>query len=500
MRFIFAIFITLVTGLSANADPSAARQAADRRAHPELADTCAVLKMRDCRPSQAATNLLTIIDSKVALCKSVADSPQCKQISDKAVDKSKFLNCDPEFICKFSGQTMQDANLQDCLIKGLGLEIPGKGLLQAIAQAKSCDENQNDEKSKIVDAFNASIHQQIAEVQKQIDEKLARHPGRETTSIWDLDFGGTDAAIKKLNAAIIGDDLKKSMLSGRGAPCSEISGMLKIRRESFDGMLSKLVAGGVIRLPVEPFPIVKAIKDLGLSLECYSPKAKGELICEAGVMVAATLLSGGMSTVAKAAALQRLEALGATRPALAKVFGVLKESTAAELANPTSLSARASVDPARAPTAGNTTRLQSPVATSAREAQATAEQARASLSSNGALPAPWLKTLATADSKEAASQLLPTIASYGGSIESLQAKALSTAGLSEVERANLKRTFDAAVGRTTSIRSRYELLANVAKEDQGKLVPMIDSLEQKGVSQSRIKAELEKAQSICPIN
>gem|GEM_PF-3253481 len=454
----------VMTGLSAVADPSAARQAADRRAHPELADPCAVLHMRDCPQTQTATNLLTIIDSSVALCRTVADSPQCKRISDKTIDKSKLMNCDPEFICKFKGQTMQDADLQECLIKGLGLEIPGKGLLEAIAHAKSCDENQNDEKAKIVDAFNASIRQKIVEVQNQINERLANHLGRETTSIWDLDFGGTDAALKKLNAALIGDDLKKSLLGGRGAPCSEISGMLKIRQESFDGMISKLVADGLVRFPVEPFPIVKAIKDLGLTLECYSPKAKGELICEAGVMVATTLLSGGISTVAKAAALKRLEELGATRPALAKVFNTLKE----------------------------------PLKESLHDASV-AEVARANLSSNGQLPALWLKTVATSEPKDAATQLLSTIASYGGSLESLQTKALSTAGLSGVERASLTKSFEAAMARTTSIRSRYDVLSKVAKEDQGKLLPMIDSLERQGVSQSRIDAELRKAETICPI-
>jgi hypothetical protein len=334
MRYCFLLFIFIPLS-TVRADPAAGRQNSENHRRAAVGDTsaCQDVDKLNCSNSSGLSKALKLVESKVVLCRAIADSPQCQDFSAHSEDKSKFLNCDPAYICQFKGQSYQDAESKDCVLAGLEsfspmhwLDMP-EAVIASIGKSRDCDENKNDEKTKIISGFNDTYSKQIELIQGQLEAKMNLPKAQPELTTWQTDIGDFAAATKKLKAVVIPEDLKLTLLKSKGPTCQEIRNLLDRRLESYNQILNPFIANGIVNVPRPVTPIAKLLKDLGLKLECYSPKAKGEAICQAAIIVAAAIIRGPALATARSAAMTKLENLGASRPRLARLIENLSTPT-----------------------------------------------------------------------------------------------------------------------------------------------------------------------------
>ena len=265
-------------------------------------------------------------------CHAKRDAQKCNELEANVQDKSLLLDCIPDKICTSTTGVM---SMRDCVVYGVKISTemllamnPVKiatelyhGITHAYAAASSCYENKNGEKDKIIEAY-----------EQMVDPRTPK---------WHIPPG-----------------MREAML--RNYSCAQMESQLNARNMSQQNdLLAQMQAHTLAPLPgssdkQKPATLAEAIerlqKQLGLPLQCYTPKAQAELACTmvttAALMTGLAVATGGATALAGRALSEKLVQYGASRSAAARVLDAVASGAKVNLEDAALLSDFGRVDSA----------------------------------------------------------------------------------------------------------------------------------------------------------
>ena len=239
-------------------------------------------------------------------CHAKRDAKKCNELEANIQDKSLLLDCNPDKICS---STTGDMSMRECVVNGVKIstemllamnpvEISTDlyhGITHAYAAAASCYENKNGEKDKIMAAY-----------EQMVDPRTPK---------WHIPPGMREAMLRNFSCAQMESQLNARFMSQQNDLRAQLQAHTLVPLQaSHDKQKPATLAEAIERLQ----------KQLGLPLQCYTPKAQAELACTmittAILMTGLAVATGGATALAGRALSEKLVQYGASRAAAARVL------------------------------------------------------------------------------------------------------------------------------------------------------------------------------------